>query len=350
MSLRSLVRAWNEFFFAPRSPLPVCVFRVLFGLLALADFVLLRPDWLAWFGTRGLLTMETMHRLEPGTRIDLFTLLPNDFWVHAFFWFAVTAAICVAAGFMTRISTVALFLCLVSIDERALYAMNAGDSLLRVTGFWLIFAPAGAALSVDRLIGQWRGKAGLQIRPSAPWAQRMIQIQVALLYLATFWQKTQGATWVDGTALFYVYHLEQFHRFPLPGIFQDLTFIKLETWATLAVEFSLGVLIWFKELRYPLLLIGVALHLSLEYSMNIPLFQWIILATYVNFIEPQDLVKASNWIRSRIPFRLAAPVVVEYEGTPAKRVPADAVYRPVASKKLPKEVPAGKKRAPATIA
>lgn len=342
MSLRSLVRAWNDFFFAPRSPLPVCVFRILFGLLALADFILLRPDWLAWFGTHGILTLDTMHRLEPGTRIDLFALLPNDFWVLAFFWFAVTAAVFVAAGFLTRISTVALFLCLVSIDERALYAMNAGDSLLRMTGFWLIFAPAGAALSVDRLIGLRRGKAALHIVAYPAWAQRMIQIQVALLYLATFWQKTQGATWVDGTALFYVYHLEQFHRFPLPGIFQDLTFIKLETWATLAVEFALGVLIWFKELRYPLLLMGVALHLSLEYSMNIPLFQWIILATYVNFIEPGDLARAGNWIRGRIPIRAAAPVVVEYQRAAAKTVRGDAGRRPAASKKLLKEVPAGK--------
>lgn len=331
MSLRSLARAWNEFFFAPRSPLPVCLFRILFGLLALADFILLRPDWLAWFGTHGLLTMDTMHKLEPGTRIDLFTLLPSDAWVQAFFWFAITAAVCVAAGFLTRISTVALFLCLVSINERALYAMNAGDSLLRVTGFWLIFAPAGAALSLDRLLRLRRGKEGPEILPRPAWAQRMIQIQVSLLYLATFWQKTQGATWMDGTALFYVYHLNQFQRFPMPGIFQDLTFIKLETWLTLALEFALGVLIWFKELRYPLLAAGVALHLSLEYSMNIPLFQWIILATYVTFIEPKDLVRAWDWIVGHISARLGTPVVA-YEGAAPVRVRGDDGRRQAATK------------------
>ena len=29
MSVRSLIRAWNEFFFEPRSPTPICLFRVL---------------------------------------------------------------------------------------------------------------------------------------------------------------------------------------------------------------------------------------------------------------------------------------------------------------------------------
>ena len=301
MSWKALARAWNEFFFAPRSPTPVCLFRVLFGLLALGDFALLRPDWLAWFGTRGITTLDTMHRLEPGRRIDLFTLLSSDLQVNVFFWFAVIAAICLTAGFLTRASSIAVFLCLVSINERALYAMNSGDSLLRVTGFWLMFAPAGAAFSVDRLIRLRRGKEPTRISLHAPWAQRMIQIQLSLVYLATFWQKTLGSTWIDGTALYYVYQLDQFHRLPVPSFLQDPAFVRLQTWVTLAIEFSLGALIWFRELRYPLLAIGLALHLSLEYSMNIPLFQWIILSVYVTFIEPEDLARAWRWIQARVP-------------------------------------------------
>lgn len=313
MTWKALVRAWNEFFFAPRSPTPVCLFRVIFGLLALADFVLLRPDWLTWFGTRGITTLDTMHRLEPGTRIDLFTLLTSDFQVNAFFWFAVIAAICLSAGFLTRASSIAVFLCLVSINERALYAMNSGDSLLRVTGFWLMFAPAGAAFSVDRLIRLRRGKEPPRISLHAPWAQRMIQIQLSLVYLATFWQKTLGATWIDGTALYYVYQLDQFHRFPLPSFIQDPAFVRLQTWVTLATEFSLGVLIWVRELRYALLAIGLALHLTLEYSMNVPLFQWIILSVYVTFLEPEDLARAWRWIQDRVPMpRLA--MATEAEG------------------------------------
>ena len=163
MSVRGAIRAWNEFFFAPRSPTPVCLFRVLFGLLALAKLILLRPDWLTWFGTRGIVTLETMQRLEPGTRINLFVFFRNDGAVEAFFWFAVTAALFVTMGFLTRASSVALFLCLTSIDERALYAVHAGDSLMRVTGFWLMLAPAGAAFSVDRLLRLWRGNEGLEI-------------------------------------------------------------------------------------------------------------------------------------------------------------------------------------------
>jgi len=234
--------------------------------------------------------------------------------VEAFFWFSVMAAVFLTVGFLTRASTIAVFLCLTSLNERALYAMHSGDTLMRVTGFWLMFAPAGAAFSIDRLLRIWRGKEALEIVPRPPWAQRMIQYQVSIVYLATFWHKSLGPSWIDGTALYYVQHLQQFERFPLPSFLQDMAFVKLQTWLTLAVEFALGVLIWFKELRYPLLAVGVLLHLSLEYSMNVPLFQWIIISTYVTFVDPADLARAWNWIRARLAARSGSTLTVVYDG------------------------------------
>jgi hypothetical protein len=72
--------------------------------------------------------------------------------------------------------------------------------------------------------------------------------------------------------------------------------LKLGSWSALALEFSLGVLIWVKEFRYVLLALGVLFHLWLEYSLNIPLFQWDILSAYILFVDPKDLTRAGNWI------------------------------------------------------
>jgi hypothetical protein len=63
------------------------------------------------------------------------------------------------------------------------------------------------------------------------------------------------------------------------------------------IEFSLGVLVWFKELRYPVLLVGLLFHLFLEYRLEVPLFQWTVLSAYVLFIDPRDLTRAWTWIR-----------------------------------------------------
>jgi len=128
----------------------------------------------------------------------------------------------------------------------------------------------------------------------------MIQFELALLYFSSFCWKVQGATWIQGTALYYVYHLDEFHRFPVPALFLRPTMLKLGTWLALALEFSLAVLILIKEFRYFILALGVLFHLWLEYSLNIPMFEWDVLAAYVLFIEPDDMTRAWNWMRGNL--------------------------------------------------
>ena len=325
MSLKTLARAWNHFFFEPESPVPIAVFRIAFSLVLLVDAFLLRPDWLTWYGPRGLVSLQTMQQMEGGTRINLFAVFPQtEFWANAIFWALVASAVLLGLGLFTRAASIAVFLLVASIQQRNLFITNGGDTLLRVTSFFLMFAPAGAALSIDRLRKVWQGREGAEIRPRAPWAQRMIQIELCLLYFMTFWNKTQGPAWIDGTALYYVNHLAQFHRFPMPAFMQDLFMVRLETWFTLAAEFSLGVLVWFKELRYPILLAGVVLHLSLEYSLNVPMFQWTALALYLTFIEGDDMAAAWAWVRRRVAVRLPERVLVGYDPgrMPARRAAA----------------------------
>lgn len=301
MTLKSLARAWNEFFFAPQSPVPIALFRILYSLIVLLDIVLLKPDWLNWFGPRGLVTLQTMQQMEPGPRIDLFAFLPQtDFWTNAVFWMILVTALFLLVGLFTRAASIVMFVLIASLHQRNLYIVHSGDTMLRVTGFFLMFTPCGAALSLDRLRNIWKGREGACPTPRAPWAQRIIQIEMCLLYFFTFWSKSAGPAWVNGTAVYYVEHLEQFKRFPLPAFLQDPILIKFETWFTLAVEFSLGTLVWIKELRYPILLLGLLLHMGLEYSMNVPMFQWIALALYVTFIDAADLARAWSWVRRAV--------------------------------------------------
>ena len=290
MTFARLREGWERFFFAPQSPTPMAVFRILYGTCVTVTLILLHPEWLDWFGVHSWVTLSTMTRVEPGVRLNLFTVMPqNDAWIAVFFWIFLCFAVLLTVGLWTRLSSIAVFVCVASIQQRNLYILHGGDVFLRVTGFFLMFAPAGAALSVDRLIRVRRKLEGAEIEPRAPWAQRMIQFELALLYFSSFLWKIKGAPWLNGTALFYVFHMHAIQRFPLPGWTQQLWILKLATWYTLALEFSLGVLIWFRPFRYPLLVLGLLFHLSIEYSLNIPMFEWDVLIAYVLFIDPADL-------------------------------------------------------------
>jgi hypothetical protein len=58
----------------------------------------------------------------------------------------------------------------------------------------------------------------------------------------------------------------------VPSWFLRPTMLKVGIWAALALGFSLGVLIWVRDLRYILLALGVLFHLWLEYSITFLFF------------------------------------------------------------------------------
>jgi hypothetical protein len=311
---RSIVDSWNEFFFKPQRPTPVALFRILYGLLNIANLALLRPDWFTWYGPHAFMSMETMNSASPGPRLNLFVLLPQtDFAVNAFFWIFMACAISLTVGYMTRFSCVAVYLCLMSIHERNLFILNGVDTVMSVTGFFLMLAPADGALSVDRLRRIWAGREGPEVPLYSPWAQRMIQLQMSVGYLSTFSVKMMGKAWRNGTAIYYALGLNDFRRFPVPFA-NHLIVTKLLTWSTLVIEFSIGFLVWFRSLRYAVLIAAFLLHMSIEYAMNLPLFEWMMVSTYVTFLYPEDLSKAWAWICDRLGPHLGAMGTVVYDG------------------------------------
>jgi len=299
MILQNIARWWESFFFKPESPICIALFRVLYGICVSATIILLHSDWLEWYGTHAWVSERTMHVVEPGIRLNLFGLFPeNDRWIAYFFWIALLFSVMLTIGLWTRVSSIAVFLCLNSLQQRALFITHGGDKFLRVAGFFLMFAPAGAVLSVDHFL-RLRNRTTEAIQLRAPWAQRMIQFELTLLYFTSFLWKLKGHMWLDGTALYYVIHLRDVQRLPVPEWVKSVAMLKLGSWLALVLEFSLGVLIWFKRFRYPVLFLGLCFHLCLEYAFNFPMFQWDVLSAYVLFIEPEDLNRAWRWILRR---------------------------------------------------
>jgi predicted DCC family thiol-disulfide oxidoreductase YuxK len=317
ISLKDIARCWNRFFFEPESPLPIAVYRIFFGLAVLANHALLLPDVGEWFGARAILSFATGGRLAGGEGLSLFAWLPHtDAWVWTIFLVSCAAAFTLTLGLLTRASSIVLFVTLLTLHHRNPLILNSGDTFFRLAGFFLMFSQAGAALSIDRLIRIARGKESGPPVARAPWAMRMIQLQLSFLYLYAFVWKAMGGMWLSGTAVYYTSRIAEFWRFPLPYVFEHLWTIKLWTWATLLVELALGTLVWVKELRYWVLLAGLLLHLGIEYTMNIQLFAFIITGAYVTFVEPAHLERAFAWVRRKwnSATRFSQPVPVLYDG------------------------------------
>jgi len=147
-----------------------------------------------------------------------------------------------------------------------------------------MFSDCGKALSIDAWLRKKRNPDRTVLEATVvAWPVRMMQIQLCIMYLCTVFWKIKGQTWTDGTAAFFMLKLDEFHRFPLPDFMQTLWFSHVGTWGGLMVEALFPILVWVKECRKVVVLLALALHLGLEYSMNIPVFQWVVIAALVLF-------------------------------------------------------------------
>lgn len=284
-----IAAAWNMFFFRPEPLSALVLFRFGFGLLIIANAAFLACEVRLWFGPDGLFGREEFRRAA-SFRWSLFRWLPpRTSSACLVLALSATAGVCLALGVATRVAAIAAFLTLVALHQRNAAITHSGDAVLRLMAFLLIFTPAGRPFDIADLLS---GRSAA-VETAAPWGVRLMQIQIAVIYLRTTFEKLRGKSWRNGTAAHWPMVVEHYRRFHWPAAARAPLLIHAATWSTLAVELSLGSLIWIRELRYPVVACGIALHLLIELVLDLQLFGITMIVCLLLFLPPADLL---GWI------------------------------------------------------
>ncbi|MFE5948541.1 HTTM domain-containing protein [Streptomyces sp. NPDC056480] len=288
---------WNSFWFQPQPMIVLGIVRICFGLLVAAWAIALLPDLLTFFGSSGV----SPHPMSIPYTWGLLHLFPADQAVFTVWAMTLLSALALAAGWHSRAAALVVFVCLMSFTRRDPSVINSGDALLVVEALFLTLAPSGAALSLDR-----RRTAGSfwTSQRRAPWAVRLLQVQMCLIYLTTVQLKLRGETWIDGSAVSYALRLPELANFQLPGwLVGQPQIMQIATWGTLFVEFALATLVWNLRLRPWILCAGATLHLSILATIKVGCFSFAVFILYLAFIPPSSAV---SWL-SRLSPKLTPP-------------------------------------------
>jgi len=293
--MRAIAAGWNRFWFEPQPTSTLGVVRIAFGIVAVGWTVSLAPDLKTFFSSSGLLPTQ------PSTRwwFDPLQTFKGDVAMFILWGVLLAGAICLLVGFGTRIAAVVVFLGVLTLERRNPYIFNSGDVLVRNLAFYLALAPAGLSLSVDR----WRKtKDRFWDHPSrAPWAIRLIQLQLSFAYASTVWAKVRGTAWNEGTAVSYALRLGDLQRFHVPGfITHSLLASNLMTLGTLALETSLAILVWNRKARPYVLVLGVAMHVAIALNIMIGFFSMAILTGYIAFVPPDTITRILDRVAGRL--------------------------------------------------
>jgi hypothetical protein len=297
----AVVDAWRTFWFRPEPAYTLGAVRIAFGVLAVAWTLSLIRDLDEFFSADGIVPVQPASAYEWG----VFEIWTNDRALVIGWALLLVSAIALTVGWHSRLAALIVFVLIMSFEFRNPFVFNSGDNLIRVEALFLVMSPCGAALSLDqyRTMGSFWSA---QIR--APWPIRLMQIQLTLVYLATFQIRMTGEKWPDGTALSYAFRLEDMLIVPVPQwISTNALLINVATWGTLLLELAIGILVWNRRCRPSVLAAGLALHFAILVTVAVGFFTPAMLVLYVAFVSPETIRRLPGRLKHVVGQRVRKP-------------------------------------------
>ena len=278
----------NRFLFGPISARPLGVFRIVFGVLILIYLALMSVEFDHWYTGAGLLQGTEAREAAGELRYSPLQYVTDPRVAHAFLAFTVIVAVAFTLGWRTRIMGILLYLCMLSFYHRNVGSNGGPDAVPFILTFYMMLCPCGAACSLDAV--RAAKKRGTVAEPLiVPWAVRLLQMQLCLVYFQSCVIKCQGAKWLNGTTVHYILFVREFRVFDMEWLAQYPLVINAMTHGAILVEFALAFWLWFRPTRRWAILGGVLLHMGIRPILNIPGFGEVMIATYLTFLAPDEL-------------------------------------------------------------
>jgi hypothetical protein len=328
---RAIVRGWPRFWFTPADCTTVALIRICVGLVVfythlatITDFVdfvgpeawvdqqaiaeIRNPD--TWKTNAGFLSAEEaerMARFERATQSFWFYVEnPTAIWiVHGLF---MLSTLCMTLGLFSRTTSVIVWAGHLSFIHRARALWYGMDTMLAFLLLYLMFAPTGRTLSLDRWLAQRRRikrarDAGARFMPEPEPPQpsvaanlviRLIQIHLCICYLCSGLAKLQGNMWWSGTAIYYTLMISDFAPFDMIWMPRHLPvwmlhFITCAGVAyTLFYEIGFTFLVWHRMWRPIMLFLGMVMHIGITLTMGLGSFQVTMMVALIAFVKPES--------------------------------------------------------------
>jgi hypothetical protein len=333
--IRDVVRAWDRFWFSPRDPTGLALIRIFGGAIIFYAHLVYSFGLFSYVGRHAWISdpvidwvrneapqfgpspdWKTGYQLNPvvsqGTPVvSWFFEVRDPAWIVVVHSCTLLAMFLLTVGFCTRITSVVSWLGALSYIERAPTTVFGMDTMMMIVLLYLMIGPCGAALSVDRLLHNWRERRrhgpGWTPPPPAPsvganLAVRLFQVHFCFIYLASGFSKLLGSSWWSGQAPMLVLLNTEFAPFNVPLYRRTLEFLVRHRWLwetimnvqvlfTFVVEIGLPFLIWNRHLRWVRICGSVLLHTGIGLFMGLVTFSLMMLAMLLAFVPPEVVLR-----------------------------------------------------------
>jgi hypothetical protein len=195
------------------------------------------------------------------------------------------AAILLTIGLATPLAAVTALVGFLCAANRAPLNTFGLDDTLGMLLIPLAIGPAGARLSVDRLLGAGGGGPSV----AANIALRLIQVHLCVVYFFSGCGKMLGPSWWEGTALWGAAANVQYRTLDLTWLARRPLVTNALTLGTLFWEVSYPAVVWPRLTRRLWIAMAVAVHLGIGLAMGMMEFGLAMITANLAFVP------AASW-------------------------------------------------------
>lgn len=290
--MKSVLRAWDEFWFADRDLKALALFRIfLTGTMALM-YLDRQFDIEIFYSANAMLPRGLSLSVIPNYYRPVFEwFFWNDAQAGIFHGLLVLGLLSLCLGIGGRVLTALVWVLNIGFLHRNYSIAFGADVIGNIFLFYMIFTRACDQLSLWNWVRtrKWNREIELQDLCNSMF-YRLIQVQLCVIYAYTGFEKLRGMSWWDGTALWTVLANPQM-------VVTDLTWMRnfpfvivVLTYVTVLFEIYFTPLVWNPKTRRWILILGVFFHLGTAVMMGLWGFGLVMISTYFLFERPPNLV------------------------------------------------------------
>ncbi len=268
----------------------VALARILVGFVLIFDWYYRFSNAFAFYTDAGVVPrgQAITNYTNPYYFSFLFTA-GQPIYIYAFFILGLFCYLGFTFGYKTKINNILSWLFFISLSARTAVVSHAGDDLIRLFLFWLIFIPSHQFFSIDRLMTKLNSKSPetesvddsvLSIAGLA------LIFQLTVMYVFTAVLKIHPIWNSEASAIYYALQLDQFLTW-FGEIFRQMPYsiLQLLTRITFVIELVFPLLIFIpwknSNLRAIVIITFIGFHLGLFSVFNLGNFPWICMAYWL---------------------------------------------------------------------
>jgi hypothetical protein len=196
-------------------------------------------------------------------------------------------------NFLPRLTSLLLYFVTANLFVKGYLMFTGGEALISILLFYLIFIQQTSSKQLKKGAPQFSALQNV-LNNTFYW---VVIIQICVLYFFSTLYKLMDPYWMNGEALMHVSKVDAFSSSAMHALFAENPALSMiGTYVVLLYQGLFPILVWFKRIKIPFLVIGVIFHLSIAFGMGIFTFGVIMILTYLLFLDQNQI----QWIKKRV--------------------------------------------------